>query len=119
MHWLYGGCFFLAACARTRTKQARKKQPAIQPVHRYIDALVVWRVVSARVCVCICIYVRIRIRTRTHTRTHTHTHTHARSCMKSISIYFIRILFPSNPIHELRLNQTVANTVIALTIRVI
>jgi len=35
------------------------------------------------------------------------------------SLYFIRILFPSKPIHELRLNLNVANTVIALTIRVI
>jgi len=35
-------------------------------------------------------------------------------CLKSISI-----LFTSKPIHELRLDQTVANTVIALTIRVI
>jgi len=34
--------------------------------------------------------------------------------LKSISI-----LFTSKPIHELRLNQTVTNTVIALTIRVI
>jgi len=34
--------------------------------------------------------------------------------MKSISI-----LFPSNPMHELRLDLNVANTVIALTIRVI
>jgi len=39
--------------------------------------------------------------------------------LKSISIYFIRILFTSKPIHELRLDLNVANTVIALTIRVI
>jgi len=39
--------------------------------------------------------------------------------LKSISIYFIRILFPSKPIHELRLDLNVTNTVIALTIRVI
>jgi len=36
-----------------------------------------------------------------------------------MAIYFIRIFFPSNPIHELRLDLNVANTVIALTIRVI
>jgi len=41
------------------------------------------------------------------------------SALKSISIYFIRILFTSKPIHELRLDLNVANTVIALTIRVI
>jgi len=39
--------------------------------------------------------------------------------LKSISLYFIRIFFSSNPIHELRLNLNVTNTVIALTIRVI
>jgi len=36
--------------------------------------------------------------------------------------FFLRtfdLLFTSKPIHELRLDQTVANTVIALTIRVI
>jgi len=38
---------------------------------------------------------------------------------KTYSELFIRILFTSKPIHELRLNQIVANTVIALTIRVI
>jgi len=37
----------------------------------------------------------------------------------SVSIYFIRIFFTSKPIHELRLDLNVANTVIALTIRVI
>jgi len=36
-----------------------------------------------------------------------------------VILYFDRILFPSNPIHELRLDLNVANTVIALTIRVI
>jgi len=61
-------------------------------------------------CVCMCV--------RTYTYAYTHTHTHALR-MKSISIYFIRIIFPSNPIHELRLDLNVANTVIALTIRVI
>jgi len=38
---------------------------------------------------------------------------------KSLSSYFIRIFFTSKPIHELRLDLNVANTVIALTIRVI
>jgi len=42
-----------------------------------------------------------------------------RSHLKSIAIHFIRILFTSKPIHELRLDLNVANTVIALTIRVI
>jgi len=56
-----------------------------------------------RVCMCM----------RTYTYAYTYTYMRAR-CLKSISI-----LFPSSPIHELRLNQTVANTVIALTIRVI
>jgi len=60
-------------------------------------------------CMYVCMYVRVR------TYIHIHIHIHARaSRLKSISI-----LFPSNPIHELRLDQTVANTVIALTIRVI
>jgi len=54
-----------------------------------------------------------------YVRVHIHIHIHARSYLKSIALYSIRILFTSKPIHELRLNQTVANTVIALTIRVI
>jgi len=48
-------------------------------------------------------------------RTYTYAYIHMRArCLKSISI-----LFPSNPIHELRLDLNVANTVLALTIRVI
>jgi len=39
--------------------------------------------------------------------------------LESTSLHSIRILFTSNPIHELRLDLNVANTVIALTIRVI
>jgi len=50
---------------------------------------------------------------RTCTYAYTYTYMRAR-CVKSIPI-----LFTSKPIHELRLDQTVANTVIALTIRVI
>jgi len=64
-----------------------------------------------RRCACVCV--------RVHIRTRTHTHTRAHSCLKSIVRYFIRIFFPSSPIHELRLDLNVANTVIALTIRVI
>jgi len=60
---------------------------------------------ASLVCVCMC--------TRTYTYAYTHTHTRA-LYLKSISI-----LFPSSPIHELRLDLNVANTVIALTIRVI
>jgi len=59
----------------------------------------------AQVCVCMC--------TRTYTYAYTYTYARAR-CLKSIAI-----LFSSNPIHELRLDLNVANTVIALTIRVI
>jgi len=40
-------------------------------------------------------------------------------CFVRLSLHFIRILFTSKPIHELRLDLNVANTVIALTIRVI
>jgi len=40
-------------------------------------------------------------------------------CLKSISMHSICIFFTSKPIHELRLDLNVANTVIALTIRVI
>jgi len=41
------------------------------------------------------------------------------TCLKSVPRYFICIFFTSTPIHELRLDLNVTNTVIALTIRVI
>jgi len=69
---------------------------------------------AARVYVYVCMYVRVRVYVRVHMYTHVRTHLRALSRLKSISI-----LFPSKPIHELRLDLNVANTVIALTIRVI
>ena len=92
----------LLGSVRSRTPTKQEKRTQQQSKRSYFVVGFFYR---ARVCVCTC----------THTYTYAYAYTYTRElCLKSISI-----LFPSNPIHELRLDLNVANTVIALTIRVI
>jgi len=75
-------------CARAHTKQASTKEPTQYKLKEVLGRLLELARLGVRVC------VRVRIRTRTH------THTRALH-LKSIALYFIRIFFPSTPMHEL------------------